>query len=178
MELTFTKEAIPKITRATGSGREPEKWEEHLAPAKETPNESFRVWTYDKRTSAVSRMSAVRDRLTKAVPGENWTLAVRPIPGTEDAVHPDGTTDKDGNDISGTSATQYGVYVAYVGTFTPEQIAENARLHQERSERVKASRAKAAEGNGSDGGEAADTQESAPEAAKTPKERLAASAKA
>jgi hypothetical protein len=167
MELTFTREDIPKITRATGSGREPEKWEEHLAPAKDTPDVSFRVWTYDKRTSAVSRMSAVRDRLTKAVPSENWTLAVRPIPGTEDAVHPEGATDKDGQDIAGTSATQYGVYVAYVGTFTDEEVAENARLHAERSERVKASRA----ANETAEGEPETTE---PVAEPTPQERIAA----
>lgn len=146
MELSFIEEEIPKISRAGGSGREPEKWEEHISPlkAEDRAGKSFRVWTYAIRPSAVSRMSSVRERLTKAVPSENWQLAVRPVPGTEDAVHPDGTTDKDGNDIAGTSAIQYGVYVSYQGTFTDEQVAENAVAHQARSDRVKAARAAAA----------------------------------
>jgi hypothetical protein len=180
MELTFTREDIPKITRAGGSGREAEAWETHLAPLKDTPNESFRVWTYDKRTSAVSRMSSVRERLTKAVPGENWNLAVRSIPGTAGTTHPEGTVDADGKSIAGESAEQFGVYVAYVGTFTDEQIAENARLHKERSERVRNARAaaeaaRAAAGNGSDTS-ATDTTSTTdtPSDGMTAKERVAA----
>jgi hypothetical protein len=125
MELTFTREDVPKITRIGGSGREAEPWETHLAPLKDTPGESFRVWTYEKRTSAVSRMSSVRERLTKAVPTENWNLAVRTVPGTVDP-------------------ELYGVYISFAGTFTAEQIAENVRKHDERSNRVKAARAKRA----------------------------------
>lgn len=125
MELDFIEEEIPKIARVGGAGREPEKWEDHIAPlkAEDRAGKSFRVWTYEKRPSAVSRMSSVRERLTKAVPSENWTLAVRPVPNTE--------------------PEQYGVYVEYSGVFTPEQVQENAQKHQERSERVKAARAKA-----------------------------------
>lgn len=125
MELDFIEEEIPKIARVGGAGREPEKWEDHIAPlkAEDRAGKSFRVWTYEKRPSAVSRMSSVRERLTKAVPSENWTLAVRPVPNTE--------------------PEQYGVYVEYSGTFTDEQVAENAQKHAERSERVKAARAKA-----------------------------------
>jgi hypothetical protein len=127
MELTFTREDVPKITRIGGSGREAEPWETHLAPLKDTPGESFRVWTYEKRTSAVSRMSSVRERLTKAVPTENWNLAVRTVPGTG-AENPE----------------LYGVYISFAGTFTAEQVAENVRKHDERSNRVKAARAKRA----------------------------------
>ncbi len=121
MELNFVREDIPKISRAGGSGREAEPWESHLAPLKDNHGESFRVWTYEKRSSAVSRMSSVRDRLNKAVPTENWQLAVRVVPGTD--------------------PEQFGVYVAYMGNYTPEQVVENARKHTERSERVRASRA-------------------------------------
>lgn len=148
MELTFVKEEIPKITRAGGSGREAEPWESHLAQLKDTPGESYRVWTYDKRTSAVSRMSAVRDRLTKAVPEENWTLAVRPIPDTE----------------------TFGVYVAYIGTYTPEEVQANAQAHAERSERVRAARAKASENGSTDAEASADGSTAEP----TAKEKVAA----
>lgn len=143
MELNFIEEEVPKITRVGGAGREAEPWEEHIAPLKEADRagKSFRVWTYGKRTSAVSRMSSVRDRLTKAVPEENWALAVRPVPGTEDAVEPAGAVNEAGEDISGQSATQHGVYVQYNGTFTADEIAANAKAHAERSERVKAARA-------------------------------------
>lgn len=134
MELTFVKEELPKITRAGGSGREAEPWENHLAPLKETPDQTFRVWTYDKRTSAISRSQSVRNRLTAAVPNENWRLAVRPV------------------QVEGVE--KFGVYVAFDGIFTAEEVAANAKAHQERSERVKAARAKsiadkaAAESNG------------------------------
>jgi hypothetical protein len=122
MELTFVKEELPKITRAGGSGREAEPWENHLAPLKETPDQTFRVWTYDKRTSAISRSQSVRNRLTAAVPNENWRLAVRPV------------------QVEGVE--KFGVYVAFDGIFTAEEVAANAKAHQERSERVKAARAK------------------------------------
>lgn len=145
MELDFVKEEIPKITRPGGSGREAEQWENHLAPLKEHPGVGYRVWTYDKRTSAMSRVSNVRDRLTKAVPHENWQLVVRVTPDNPDA---------------------FGVYVAYHGVFTPEQMAENARKHQERSERTRKARAKS-NGNG-------ETSEDSP----SPKERVKAAAAA
>lgn len=189
VELQFIEEEIPKISRAGGSGREPEKWEDHIAPLKadDRAGKSFRVWTYGKRPSAVSRMSSVRERLTKAVPAENWQLAVRPVPGTEKDVHPEGATetvkDENGNEtvvsIAGQSATQYGVYVAYQGVFTDEQVAENARLHQERSERVQKARAaaaaKAAEasGNGSAAPSGGEQTAAVPESEATAKERVA-----
>lgn len=153
MELTFTREDIPKITRAGGSGREPEKWEEHLSPVKDTAGVSFRVWTYEKRTSAVSRMSAVRDRLSKAVPQENWKLAVRPVYRVGDGDEATYATAKP----DGESVEHFGVYVQFDGLYTPEQMIENARLHQERSERVKNSR-KSADDNGADADAPADSE--------------------
>lgn len=135
MELNFIEEDIPKIARVGGAGREPEKWEEHVAPlkAEDRAGKSFRVWTYEKRPSATSRMSSVRERLVKAVPNENWQLAVRPVTvmlaveGSDEPVE----------------SEQYGVYVSYKGTFTDEQVAENAVKHAERSQRVRDARAKA-----------------------------------
>ncbi len=158
MELNFVREDIPKITRAGGSGREAEPWENHLATLKDTPEISFRVWDYEKRTSAVSRMSAVRTRLFKAVPGENWQLAVRPVPNS--------------------NPVKYGVYVAYMGTFSDEQVAANQKAHDERSAKVQKAQAdrKAAEAaapadapageveSDASGGEVFDSQ--------TPKERV------
>jgi hypothetical protein len=161
MELTFTREDIPKITRAGGSGREAEPWENHLAPLKDSPEESFRVWTYDKRTSAVSRMSSVRERLVKAVPSENWQLAVRPLPGMETLPE---------------SEQKFGVYVAYIGTFTDEEVAANAKAHAERSARVKAARAAAEAARAA---EEPATVGGSPLESATPKERVqAARAKA
>lgn len=182
MELNFIEEEVPKITRVGGAGREAEPWELHIAPlkAEDRAGKSFRVWTYGKRTSAVSRMSSVRDRLTKAVPAENWALAVRPVPGTESAVEPEGATNEAGEDISGQSATQHGVYVQYDGVFTPEQIAKNAEDHKIRSERVRAARAATqakaatdAEAGGSTEPIATDS-EGTPTGEPTAKERVAA----
>jgi hypothetical protein len=126
VELTFVKEEIPKITRKGGSGREAEPWETHLAPVKETPGESFRVWTYETRNSATSRLSTVRDRLTKATPQDNWDLKVRPV--------------SDYRGPTGDVGEGFAVYVQYNGMYTPEQIAENAKKRQERSDRTKAAR--------------------------------------
>lgn len=141
MELTFVKEAIPTITRTGGSGREAEKWEEHLAPlkAEDMAGESFRVWTYDKKSGAISRMTSVRDRLNKAVPNENWKMAVRPLKVEVDAVDSEGapTGEK-------TEAEKFGVYIAYKGVFTDEEIAKNKEEHAKRSARVLAAREKAA----------------------------------
>jgi hypothetical protein len=124
MELSFVEEEIPKISRPGGSGREPEPWEDHLAPLKAKEGTSFRVWTYAKRSSATSRMTAVRDRLNKAVPYEAWKMAVRAIPDDPNL---------------------FGVYVTYEGIYTAEQVAENAAAHADRSARVLASREKARE---------------------------------
>ncbi len=119
MELDFIEEDIPTIVRVGGAGRAPEKWEDHIAPLKDHQGKSFRTWTYTKKTGAMSRVQGVRARLISATPADNWTLAVRPVPG------------KDG---------EWGVYVQYNGTYTPAEIAANAKKRQERSERVKAQR--------------------------------------
>jgi hypothetical protein len=131
MDLDFIEEEIPTINRVGGAGREAEPWEQHISPLKDEDKagKSFRVWTYAKRPSATSRMSSVRERLTKVVPQENWKLAVRPVPGTG--------TDPDSN------PEQFGVYVTFAGIFTDEQVAENAVKHAQRSERVKNARAAA-----------------------------------
>lgn len=121
IELSFVEEAVPTIVREA-PGREPEKWEEHLSPlkAKDKAGKSFRVWSYTKKTGATSRVASVRKRLIDATPEDNWSLAVRLIPGSE--------------------PEQFGVYVTYNGTFTPEQVAENAALRQKRSDAIKAVR--------------------------------------
>lgn len=151
MELQLVREEIPKITRPGGSGREAEPWEKHLESNgfKETPGVSYRVWTYDKRTSAVSRMTSVRERLTKAVPHENWKLAVRLVPNT--------------------TPEQFGVYIAFEGLFTDEQVVANAKAHKERSERVRKARAKT---------EPTTTPETSDAPAPTAKERVATAHKA
>jgi hypothetical protein len=156
VELSFTREEIPKISRAGGSGREAEPWEQHLGSLKDEGNKgtSFRVWTYDKRPSATSRMTSVRERLSKAVPHENWKLAVRPTP--EDA-------------------NKFGVYVMYDGNYTPEQITENARKHAERSKRVSESREAAKAKRAAEATQA--PVEDAPAAEPSAKERVAAAAK-
>ena len=120
MELTFVEEEIPKIVRQGGTGREAEKWEEGLSPLKSAnmKGKSYRVWTFNTRNSAQSRMTTVRARLNKVSPADNFQLKVRPVPDSDD----------------------FGVYAQYDGTFTPEQMADNARRHQERSERTKKSR--------------------------------------
>lgn len=125
IELNFTEEAIPTIVRES-VGREPEKWENHLAPLKadDKAGKSFRVWQYGKKTGATSRVASVRKRLVDATPEDNWTLAVREVPGAD--------------------PTEYGVYVKYNGTFTPEQVAENAAARQKRSDSIKAVREAAA----------------------------------
>lgn len=175
MELNFIEEDIPKIARVGGAGREPEKWEEHVAPlkAEDRAGKSFRVWTYEKRPSATSRMSSVRERLVKAVPNENWQLAVRPVTvmlaveGSDEPVE----------------SEQFGVYVSYKGTFTDEQVAENAVKHAERSQRVRDARAKAEAEKAAKAAEAtadapevspADSAPDATESELTAKERVAA----
>jgi hypothetical protein len=148
MELDFIEESIPKITRVGGAGREPEKWEDHIAPlkAEDRAGKDFRVWTYSKRSSAISRMALIRNRLTKAVPHENWVIAVRPVPNVDG---------------------EFGVYVSYQGTYTAEEVHENARKHDERSARVKAARAKAEETE-------AEALSTVPSDTPTAKERVAA----
>lgn len=157
MELDLIEEEIPKIQREGGSGREPEHWEDHLAAIKSSPNKSFRVWTYGVRTSAVSRMSTVRNRLTDATPEDNWEIKVRPVPDSDN---------------------QFGVYIVYRGTFTAEEVKVNEQNRQKRSERTRAARQNS-KTNGSAPG--AENSDSAPgndvptgTPAQTAKEKVAA----
>ena len=157
IELNFVREDIPKITRAGGSGREAEPWESHLATLKETPTVGFRVWDYDKRNGALARMTSVRARLNKAVPTENWTVAVRPVPKSD--------------------PVRYGVYVAYEGEFTPEQVTANAKKHAERSAAAQKRAAdRAAKAESSDEAESEEASGEGESDAPTPKERVKAAA--
>ena len=119
MELQFVEEAIPDLDRGDGAGRQAEKWEEHLAPLKadKLKGKSFRIASFEKKTQATSRSTVVRERLLKATPFDNWTIRVREVPNESDT---------------------FGVYVKYEGTFTPEQVAENAKVRAERSAKIKA----------------------------------------
>lgn len=127
LNLTFIEEEMPKVVRKGGSGREPTHWEEALAPLKDSPNKSFRVWTYEKQSSANSRSAVVRARLIDATPADDWALSVREVP-------------------AGDSKGQYGVYVIYKGVLDDAQIAARDALTKERSDRIKAAQAaKAAE---------------------------------
>lgn len=136
MELnleTLIQEDRPKVTRAGGSGREKTRWEEVLAPLKTKgrAGKDFRIWEYPdgKKDSANSRKSAVMDRLREAVPNEKWNIGIAPIPGDEDKPKDEQT---------------FGVYVTFTaGDYTPEEIAANAKAHQEASDRVRNSRAAA-----------------------------------
>lgn len=156
LEIVF--EDIPASPpRAPGKGREPVKWEEHLAPLKEAKNEdgtprSARIWTYDEKSSATSRLASVSKRLADATPEDNWELKVREVP-------------------EGDAKGKHGVYVAYHGTHSAEQVKVNADLRAKRSQAAKDRLAKAAqEAASADGG---DTEgEVAPEAA-TPKQTAA-----
>lgn len=128
MDITLIEEAIPKIVRQGGTGREAEKWEEGLAPlkGKEMAGKSYRVFSAPLKSSVQSRMNTMRGRLNKVAPTDNFEMKVRPVPDTND----------------------FGLYVQYNGTFTPEQLAEIARKRSERSERTKASKPLAAVPNG------------------------------
>lgn len=144
--------------RPPGKGREPVKWEDHLTPLEPQLTEKpARLWTYEAKTGAVSRMSAIRQRLAEAAPHKNWEFKVRPVPDTTPQLH--------------------GVYAVFHGDFTPEQMQTNAKARQERRDRVAAAK---------NAPEATATDEASPVAvspadaaseAKTPKERLAANAK-
>lgn len=152
-------EEIPDAPKRTGGkGREPVKWEILLAPLQEQLLEKpARLWTYDVKTGAVSRMSAVRTRLADAAPELNWEFKVRPVPNTDPQT--------------------YGIYAVFHGNHTSEQMVKNAQERVARKERA----AKAQESKGATEG-AADPAESAegtaPEAAPamTAKEKLAAKA--
>jgi hypothetical protein len=118
-ELVF--EPIPDPpARPPGKGREPVKWEDHLAPLEsKLHNSPARLWAYETKTAATSRAAAVRGRLTDAAPTKNWEFKVRPVP----------------------NSTLHGVYAVFHGDHTPEQVLANAKARQERKDKLAAARA-------------------------------------
>jgi hypothetical protein len=149
-------ESIPDAPpRPPGKGREPVKWEEHLAPLEskllETP---ARLWAYENKTGATSRMLAVRSRITAAAPHKNWEFKVRPVPNSD----------------------LHGVYAVYHGEFTPDEQLANAKGRAERAAKLAASRALGTSAAPTPT-EPAPEAPAATEAPKTPKEKLAAAAK-
>jgi hypothetical protein len=155
-------ESIPDApARPPGKGREPVAWESHLANVEDQLLEKpARLWAYENKTGAVSRMSAVRSRLAEAAPAQNWEFKVRPVPNTEPQLH--------------------GVYAVFHGEHSPEAQLKNAQERQVRRDRViKASAVRAAAKAAESATEApvAPVEELAQAPAQTPKERLAASRK-
>jgi hypothetical protein len=151
-ELVF--EPIPDaLPRPPGKGREPVKWEQHLAPLEtQLLDKPARLWAYENKTGATSRMSAVRGRLYEAAPTKHWEFKVRPVPNTTPQL--------------------FGVYAVFHGEYTPEQVIENAKARQKRRDALAAGRS-APVANGENSAPVAGT-----EAPQTPKERLAAQAAA
>jgi hypothetical protein len=162
----FTFEDIPDpAPRPPGKGREPVKWEEHLAPMEgQLKEKPARLWSYDVKTGAVSRMSAVRQRLVEAAPHKNWEFKVRPIPNSNPSEE---------------SPQLYGVYAVFHGDHTPEQVLANAQERQKRREAMAAAKsAKEAAGTPEATPVASSEAPASTEAPKTPKEKLAAAAAA
>jgi hypothetical protein len=154
-------EAIPEAAkRPPGKGREPVAWETLLEPLEakllETP---ARLWVYAAKTGAMSRLAAVRDRLTSTVPQKNWELRVRQVPGTGDTEE---------------NPAQFGVYAVFHGDYTPEQVMQNAQARQKRRDAI--AKAREAKANTATP-EVATESASAAQATQTPKERLASAAK-
>jgi hypothetical protein len=148
-ELTFTPvEGIPEATRNV-EGRVAIAWEDKLAPLKSKAGQAFVTWTYEKKSAATSRVAAIRNRLFSATPEDNWTLAVRAVPGSSPEV--------------------FGVYVQYNGTYTADEVAANAKDRAERSAKIKAAREAAQAASGAVGEEAS---------VATPAEKVAAARKA
>lgn len=156
-ELDIVFEEIPaQAPRPPGKGREPTKWEDHLAPMKEHVGQSARVWTYPEKSSATSRLGGVSKRLADVTPADNWTLKVRPVPDSDPPL--------------------FGVYVVYNGIYTAEQVKANADLRVQRSEAAKARIAAAGNGTGTtatDGGTPEDAV-SPPTAKSTAAQKVAA----
>jgi hypothetical protein len=154
-ELSFVEEDIPTIVRTGGSGAQPIKWEDLLAPlmAEDKAGKSFRVWEYEKKTGATSRVATVRARLTEVVPEQNWKIAVRPVPGSDPVKH--------------------GVYVQFDGMFTPEQVAARAKDREARIAKIKAARKAAESADATLAGGSPDTDN-----ASSPAEKVAAAKKA
>lgn len=143
---TLIFEDIPKAApRPPGKGRDPVAWETHMALLKEHQGKSVRLWTYDEKGAAVSRMAGVRKRLTEATPADNWDMKVRPVPDTD--------------------PQKFGVYVVYNGIYSAEQVKENAALHEKRSVDAKARAAARLSSNGAEPQQ--ETAAPAPETAKS-----------
>lgn len=156
----FVFEDIPNAPpRPPGKGREPTKWEEHLAPLEpQLLKKPARLWSYEAKTGAVSRMAAIRNRLNAAAPHKNWEFKVRPVPNTTPQLH--------------------GVYAVFHGDFTPEQVLANAQNRQKRRDAFVTAKA-ARDANGDAGTTPPATEPSAAtRAPQTPKEKLAAAAAA
>lgn len=156
----LVEEVIPPLPkRPPGKGREPVKWESHLAPLEERLlNKPHRLWSYANKTGATSRMGSVRSRLMDAAPNKNWELKVRPVPGTDPQL--------------------FGVYAVFHGEYTPEQMTANAQARQARRNAIaQATAARAAQsGENSNGAEPKPAVAASPP--QTAKEKLAAAAAA
>jgi hypothetical protein len=153
------EEAIPDLPpRIGGKGREPIKWEAHLAPLEDRLlNAPHRLWSYPTHTAALSRMATVRTRLTNAAPDKNWELKVRAVPNTDPQL--------------------FGVYVVFYGQYTPEQMKTNAQARQKRRDAlVKARQSKAEATQPGDNGDEAPASPEAVSPPQTAKEKLAAKA--
>jgi hypothetical protein len=157
-EIVF--EDIPAAPpRPPGKGREPVKWEEHLAPLEtQLLNKPARLWQYEVKTGAVSRMSAVRQRLAEVVPEKHWEFKVRPVPNTDPQL--------------------FGVYAVFHGQNTPEQMLANAQDRQKRRDALASARAAKTADVAPESSAPASAAPAPTEAPKTPKEKLAAAAAA
>jgi hypothetical protein len=153
-KITLIKEAIPSAPkRAGGAGRTATPWEEVLQPVRDDSTDkdgkpildaegkpaSYRIWTYDTRNGANGRVATVRDRLRNHAPELNYGFVVRTVP--------------EGQDDQG----RWGVYVSFLGTFTPKQQAENAAKHKAASDRVKRSQEAAEAAKAAESGETGET---------------------
>jgi hypothetical protein len=118
MELQFIEEDIPKSARGNHEGRKAEPWEDHIEPLKNSPGKSFRVWTYEKKTSAVGRASNVSSRVFEQTPYDDWTIVARQVPNSD----------------------VFGVYVQYNGTLTESQVQEKVNKRLERAEKMRRAR--------------------------------------
>lgn len=122
--ITMIVESAPAAPkREGGKGREPIKWDEVLDPVRKQVDDegnpqTVRAWTYPSRNGANGRVATVRKYLRNSAPDLNYQFVTRQVP--------EGLPD----------AGQFGVYVTFRGTYTPAQIAENAKAHKARSERV------------------------------------------
>jgi hypothetical protein len=120
--ILVRKDIPPKVRKPGGTGRDPEFWENHLAPAKEGDNagQSFVVSEHPSKGSATNRITGMKKRLRTAVPDQWWDF-----------------------DYGQDSETEkWEVFVTYKGIYTSEQIAANAVKHQAAIERGQKNAAK------------------------------------